>query len=262
MSVVSCTPFDHVPDDTDTTSPTPTVSRFELLAAYSSQISATHREMLDVLLHASRVQSMGGPECFAPLWAEEAMHRALNLMRLLGMRDRCARPPASGAPAVALAHALASLYQQLDLGPDRSLVPCGALLSGVASSLGTLFGTTTSQVRVTTHVDDMLLPPYRRRALVLLGGTLIMNALRHAFRGRCRGEIVVRLSMAPGGQANLLVVDDGTGVPPGRTIGPHSVVHSLVDVLDGTVCCRVRGLRGTAMAVDFPAWPDIEIAAA
>jgi two-component sensor histidine kinase len=262
MSVVSRTPSDCLPQGIDTAGTTPLVSRFELLAAYSGQISATHRELLDLLLHASRVRSMGGPEGLAPLWAEEAMHRALTLMRLVGMRDRCARFPVSAAPAVALAHALASLYQQLDLGHDRRPVPCGALLSGVASSLGLLFGATAGQVRVTTQVGDLWLPPYRRRALVLLGGALVMNALRHAFCGRPHGEIIVRLAMTPADQANLLVIDDGTGVPPGRAVRPHSVVQSLVEVLDGTVCCRVRGLRGTAVAVDFPTWRDVEISAA
>jgi hypothetical protein len=262
MSVVSRAPADRVPQGVDAACTTPAASRFELLASYSSQISATHREMLDVLLHASRVRRMDGPDRLAALWAEEAMHRALNLLRLVGMRDRCARLPAAGPPAIALARVLAWHYQQLDLGPDRRLAPCGALLSGVATSLGGLFGAAASQVRVTAQVDDMMLPPYRRRALVLLGGTLVMNALCHAFRGKCRGEITIRLAMTPGGQANFLVADDGTGVPPGRTVGPHSVVHSLVEVLGGTVCCRVRGLRGTAMAVDFPAWPDIEMSAA
>lgn len=261
MAVVSCTSSHRVPHGVGTISILPTMSRFELLAVCASQISPTHRDLLDVLLQASRVRRMGGPERLAALWAEEAMHRALTLMRLIGVRDRCARR-GGDAPAVAQARVLASLYQQLDLGPDRRLVPCGRLLGHVTTALGALFGAGAAELRVTTRVDDLLLPPYRRRALVLLGGTLVMNALRHGFRGRSHGEIVVRLSLTPAGQANLLVVDDGVGVPQGHAVEPHGVVQSLVDVLDGSVCCRVRGLRGTAVAVDFPAWPDIEISAA
>jgi two-component sensor histidine kinase len=164
---------------------------------------------------------------------------------------------------LALARELASLFLQLDLGLGSGLVPCGALLSGVASCLGKLFGAAAGDVLVSTQVDDIALPPYKRRALVLLGSSLVMNSLCHAFRGRAHGEVIVKLKSARAGQANLIVLDDGAGAHLDRLPRQNSLVRCLAEVLDGSVCGFTSELRGTEVRVNLVVRPhDTNISAA
>ena len=53
----------------------------------------------------------------------------------------------------------------------------------------------------------------------LLLNELISNSLKHAFRGKDRGEICILLQPTSGGEVMLSVSDDGVGLPPG--VGPQ-----------------------------------------
>src|SRR5271156_4746212 len=57
--------------------------RFETMAAHSGAISPRLGQVLGVLLDAARPSRCGGCAVLRPLWAEEAMHRAYNMLVLV-----------------------------------------------------------------------------------------------------------------------------------------------------------------------------------
>jgi len=71
-----------------------------------------------------------------PLWAEEAMHRAMGFMRLTGAAglDRTTRLDHD------IARDLAFQFRKLEAGDERRVLPCSAVLRNVIAGLGTLFG--------------------------------------------------------------------------------------------------------------------------
>jgi two-component sensor histidine kinase len=90
----------------------------------------------------------------------------------------------------------------------------------------------------------------------LLLNEVASNALKHAFRGRSNGQLMVSLRHSPDGTVNLGVRDDGVGLPEGldwrRTpsLGLQ-LVQMLAAQLNGTV--EVRNNAGTEVQVSFEA---------
>ncbi|MDP9190090.1 MAG: PAS domain S-box protein [Acidobacteriota bacterium] len=104
-------------------------------------------------------------------------------------------------------------------------------------------------------------------AMVLLGidvavpcgliiNELLSNALKHAFPDERRGTIAVELEDCGDGICQVLVRDDGIGLPPNldpatvTTLGLQ-LVAGLVQQIDGTLTV-VSGDGGTAFTIRFP----------
>lgn len=92
----------------------------------------------------------------------------------------------------------------------------------------------------------------------LIINELIANTIKHAFPGRRKGSISVRMSRE-GGSCSLRVRDDGVGFPAHLdftrtdTLGLQ-LVRTLADQLDGRLQMKVDG--GTEFAVTFPYEPE------
>jgi two-component sensor histidine kinase len=89
----------------------------------------------------------------------------------------------------------------------------------------------------------------------LLLNELISNCLKHAFRGKARGEIRIELLPLGDGKILLSVCDDGVGLPPG--IEPQSgetfgmqLIALLVAQLRGSI--QVNRDAGTTIRIVFP----------
>ena len=88
----------------------------------------------------------------------------------------------------------------------------------------------------------------------LILNELATNALKHAFRGRSEGEVVVSLHGAAEDGACLCVRDNGTGLPPGldwrqaNSLGLR-IVQILAGQLHATV--EVSSGEGTEFRVKF-----------
>jgi len=96
--------------------------------------------MLGVLLDAARPFHCGRRAVLRPLWAEEAMHRACNMLHLLAWRDQIAGPLLQGDVAFrvdnGVANDLATLYRTLDIRRDDAEMPCSCVLRGGCSESG------------------------------------------------------------------------------------------------------------------------------
>ncbi|WP_243310659.1 sensor histidine kinase [Fundidesulfovibrio agrisoli] len=91
-------------------------------------------------------------------------------------------------------------------------------------------------------VDDVQLVVDQAIPFGLIVNELVTNSLKHAFKGRERGEVAVSVRLK-GGEITLRVEDDGVGLPPDfdlegtATLGMQLVVQ-LAMQLRGRLCVR------------------------
>jgi hypothetical protein len=92
----------------------------------------------------------------------------------------------------------------------------------------------------------------QRRALVLAANELVMNALFHAFQGRRRGQLVVKLRSYDSRHACLAVFDYGIGYDGDRSAPECGVAGGLADLLASTIVYRRGDRGGTIAQIHFP----------
>ncbi len=223
----------------------------DVLAVLSGKLLPKAEDLAGILLTSAFPVNDGGCQVLRPLWAEEAMHRAYGFIRLLATRNRHRHSSRDTAgPGDAIAGDLAVRFRELETGAVRAVVPCSAVLTKVVSGLVALFGCP-ANVAIRTNIEEVFLPAYQRRALVLAASELVNNALLHAFRGRESGLIDVSLTTRGLGTAGLRVTDNGigfTGSPPNLHCG---VASGLAGLLEADLAYgRVAGW--TIASIRFP----------
>jgi hypothetical protein len=176
-------------------------SRFEAVVRNSSGLSRQRQAVLGVLLGSSWGCKRSDLAVLQPLWANEAMQRACDMVRLMAALD--AAVPASHAPRATfsvesrLAGALATAYQELSSPDERELVACSGLLRTVIRGLVELFGEPFGVAKLQTNIERLTMPAFQRRALVLAASSLLLDAFREAISPVCGINIELG-SLRPG----------------------------------------------------------------
>lgn len=217
------------------------------------QAGAPMTESLLVLLRASGPADGGGRPVLKPLWAQEAMHRAFALARLAHARSATApggrRAQFAAALDYALAKDLAAAYRSLHQAAEEEVVPCSRAVRIIVTDLVAMFG---SDVALTTEIERLHLPAYKRRALGFAASELIVNALTHAFRGRRAGRIEVRLQATGHHRARLRIADDGVGFAGCSPAGGAGIAHSLAGLLEADLRYGATDGWATTADITFP----------
>jgi hypothetical protein len=234
-------------------------SRFEGMALRANQVPQKVGDLLDVLLASASPAPSRGCKVLRPLWTEEAMHRAYSFVRLVDARNSGGKSTAEAshlddatAWEDAIACDLSVRFRELAGGRDREVLPCSAILRDVVAGLGALFGSA-ANITFETKVDDVWLPGYKRRALVLATFELVCNALLHAFQGRVAGQIEVHLAASDLGSACLRVADDGigfTGSVPNLELGVGAGLAGLLEA--DLIYDRIAGWTIAEIAFPLP----------
>jgi two-component sensor histidine kinase len=97
----------------------------------------------------------------------------------------------------------------------------------------------------------VLLPAYKRRALVLVAAALVSNALLHAFPGCRAGAIEVKLTAGQAMSACLRVTDTGIGVAGTSANLDYGVAALLANLLEADLAYDRKDGRTIAEIV-FP----------
>ncbi len=113
------------------------------------------------------------------------------------------------------------------------------------------------ETRVTpvVHVDEYLLPISIAVHLGLIINELLINALKYAFVNRKAGKIEVDFRVSEKGVVNLIVSDDGIGLPEGfdinasKTLGLRLVKILVEDQLGGNL--NIISKEGSTFKVEF-----------
>jgi two-component sensor histidine kinase len=186
----------------------------------------------------------------AAIFAAEAAHRAKNLAQLSHAVIRLRL--ATGLKEIAAAEALAQAYSEIGDASD-----CGVAVSSkdplirVVSSLVLLFGRGDRNVAIHIRAEELLLPPERRRLLVLIASELVINALRHAFPVGRAGLINTFLRVDEG-HARLTITDNGIGYDGAQHGQGGELLDSLTAMLTGTLKRSTSPTGGFHASVSFP----------
>ncbi len=154
---------------------------------------------------------------------------------------------------------MALVHEQLYQGGDLSSIDFAAYLRQLAKHLRDVYGEVATRAPVRIEAEPTVLGIETAVPLGLIINELVANAYKHAFPGTRRGQVLLRLRALGGGLLELVVSDDGVGLPagfqPGRigSLGMQ-LVASLAEQLAGTLECgpeRRGGDAGSRFALRF-----------
>jgi len=231
------------------------IARFEQIVLESLLLSPMRSHILGILLEATNPAHQGGNAILRPLWANEAIHRAYQMVQLTRMLDQ-STPCDEQSPADAdlerrIAKALVATQHSLRVARDTEKLPCSEVVREVARNLVELFGEAACISDLSTSIEPLELASFKRRALVLLAGHLVIEILLFAGRTRRRGCTLVILDRPGPGLGRLAVGYDVDVVPFGPLNGRHGVIDDLASLLESDITYRAD--RGRIVAgVEFP----------
>jgi hypothetical protein len=220
------------------------------------QLSPARSRLLGLLLHAADPATCGGPAVLRPIWANETMSRAYQMVRLTRQLD--CRLPVANSDAIEcmlehrLAQAIADALLSLHIDRDGDPLPCSEILRSVVRNLVELFGPVAGKIAITTAIDRLELSAFRRRALILLASHLVIRTLLHAFWQSRSGRILVTLEQPTAALGRLTIGHDDEVIRLGPLEQNDGVTDDLGDLLESELEYRKdeRGKMGAS--IEFP----------
>ncbi|GEM_PF-2759889 len=230
--------------------------RFTKVAPRTGLVSAQRRAVLAVLLDATVPLARCGHSVLKPLWVDEAMQRAHNMVRLVVELERQLpfipeNSEDSGAE-YQVACDLAETFRSLTAADDNDMQPCFDALQVVVFNLIKLFGPTIGQVYADMSVERLTLPAYKRRALVLASCELVLNSLGHGLIGGDVRNITVTLCRTSRAVARLSVEGHSRGVSETLVPSHGDIISDLAAILESDVVYGDRAGGGTVAQISFP----------
>jgi len=150
---------------------------------------------------------------------------------------------------------MASIHERLYHSDDLSTVDITEFIDSMGKELIRTYRSKGQAIALKTDLEKVQLVIERAIPFGLIYGELITNALKHAFRGRTDGQIIISLRRCDG-SILLRVTDDGVGLTTepkdtqGKTFGLQ-MVHLLAHQLRGSF--EIDGRNGTVCMVSVPA---------
>jgi two-component sensor histidine kinase len=204
------------------------------------------------------------------LLAREMSHRVMNSFQLMeslfALQTRRVTDPVAReviAEGEERIRSMALVHRQLFqlTRDDVQQLDAGSFLLGLARELAPAFARPEA-VRIEVETEEgLLLAPAQGIALGLLVTELVLNAIKHAFKGQTHGTIRISLRADGPDHLRLAVEDDGSGLPPLETrSGATGVGMKLLDgflrQIEGTL--TVEGPPGTRFVVQFPVRAQVQ----
>ncbi len=150
--------------------------------------------------------------------------------------------------------AVAHIHERLSGAPRDRRLDCRDYLRSLVERMVRVLTFGLRRPRLLLDIDSIDLDSSALAPLGLIVNELLSNTVKHAFPGDRDGEIRVTLR-ARGGRAELVVSDDGVGLPEAAAAGSDSlgleVVRGLAAQLGGGLTLE-RGEPGTRATVSFP----------
>lgn len=135
---------------------------------------------------------------------------------------------------------MALIHEMLYKSKDYTSVDFAPYVQNLASQLFNAYKVDTDVVRLTLDIKDVFLDINRAVTCGLIINELISNALKYAFPEGRKGEICVEVSQGEGNMINLIISDNGVGLPKelniheSETLGLR-LVSLLTEQLRGTI---------------------------
>jgi PAS domain S-box-containing protein len=194
---------------------------------------------------------------------KEVHHRIKNNMGTIGallsiQADASADPGARATllDAASRVQSMMVLYDKLYRSEGSASLSARDYLPALVEEIARLFPRREA-VALEVEIGDLRLGAKLLSALGLLVNELLANAMKHAFAGRERGRVSIRLaSLGGGGEGRVALVfeDDGVGLPD--SVSPESslgfgmqLVSMLVEQIGGSLAIEREG--GTRFIIEF-----------
>jgi two-component sensor histidine kinase len=156
---------------------------------------------------------------------------------------------------------MALVHENLYRAGNFARIAMTAHVANLCAHLARVYGLGSRHVELVTEIDDIELDLDRAISAGLIINELVSNALKHAFPSGRAGRMRVGLKRAAAGGCDLLVQDDGIGLPSDFDV-EHAdslglqLVHNLTLQLRGTIA--VKRDSGTTFVINFPASGHME----
>jgi two-component sensor histidine kinase len=206
-----------------------------------------------------RIEQLEAEVVHRQLLLEEVIHRTKNTLQLavaiLGDKIDEARDAGTRRTVrevqkhfLTLCHAHDRFYGPTN-APGTSL---GFRIYEICSSICESFGRRVGNITLSLNVAEVPLTRHREISMNLILQELVLNALKHAFRGRAQGTITIELGLDDQSMCHLIVRDDGIGPTAGR--GENSRGLYLVEAFAAGLQGRVATShdQGTTTTISFP----------
>lgn len=193
---------------------------------------------------------------------QEVHHRVKNNLQLVSslLNLQIARVPSGESRTVlqecqGRIHAVATVHEAIYSARDYSRVPIVNYVRALASGISHAVGAFGRGIEIELEIGDERLPVDKAIPCGLILNELISNAVKHAFPGGREGNVRVLAALTPDHEMEVVVADDGIGLPDGfdpeacDSVGMQ-VVCALVEQLDGALEISSRG--GSQFRLTFP----------
>ena len=146
------------------------------------------------------------------------------------------------------------IHEKLYRSKDLARIDFAEYVDDLTSHIFSLHEDKSAQIDLKTDVRDVVLDVNKAIPCGLVINELVSNALKHAFAGRKRGTVSIRMHSRDGGGITLSVSDDGKGFPEDvdyrntNSLGMQLII-SLVDQLGGIM--KREGGEGTTFTITF-----------
>jgi PAS domain S-box-containing protein len=188
----------------------------------------------------------------------EVYHRVYNnlqlVISLLGMQSRhydSEEVRAGFRQVTDRVRSLSLVQQKLHRTEQYSAVDFSSYLRDLASSL--LPPAKTADISIVFELDPLELTIDKAVPLGLIANELLMNAMKHAFPNKRKGEIRIALARKPGSRAAFSIADTGVGMgstdmSQSRGVGAR-LIQQLAQQADAKITMKSAG--GFAAEVEF-----------
>jgi len=152
-------------------------------------------------------------------------------------------------------HSMALVHENLYQSKDLASINIKEYIKSLTRSLVQSWRIGSSRITLKLDVENVSLGSDHAIPCGLIINELVSNSLKHAFPGKKRGEITVSLHPCDGNEIELVVKDDGVGIPEGidfrntQSLGLCLVTILAEDQLDGKI--RVERTEGTEVSITF-----------
>jgi hypothetical protein len=223
------------------------------MAADATFVSKPRQAMLGILLDAALPMTSHGRPALRPVWVNEAMNRAYKMIRLTAALERltplCRFALKEDEAERRIAAEIATVFRALDVDDDDEVMPCSEDLRIAVCGLIELFAPVAGSACFRAHIEQLSLPGFKRRALVLAACDLVSDVLLRGFLQSGPGIINVALRRAGLTEMRLTV----SGGPSGSICNRRSdSLPDLAALLESSPSYSMLHIGGVAAELTFP----------
>lgn len=149
---------------------------------------------------------------------------------------------------------MALVHEKLYRSEDLTHINIYNYINNLVLDLFFSYGVSRDQITPIIDIDEIKLNIETAVPCGLIINELVSNVIKHAFRDKKGGKMWLSLHLTDDNQIELMVADNGSGLPNGFNINSSNslgmqLVNSLVNQLDGSI--KIKRSNGTKFTILF-----------